>query len=252
MFAVNSYTMKQLYVLLFLLTLSSTKVFSQKGLEFGPTFQGQTAWLINNTDFDAGAELDLTWYYTYSYGVSVGYGIGERHGIRVGLATSFQGQDYTTSNEYLRLPSAKYQTRLEYMQIPVLYRYNGNLSINNSSFLLTVGPQFGMLKSASSSKLVLDTSNTFATISDVQDVKSSYNKLDISAHLGLGLLVRFSPKFHMNALLNLNYTLQDIESSSFKLPGRDITRNAVVGVEVGFYLLLGGPDLAIGGQAKMR
>jgi hypothetical protein len=56
----------------------------------------------------------------------------------------------------------------------------------------------------------------------------------------------------MNALLNLNYSIQDIESSSFKLPGRDITRNAVVGVEVGFYLLLGGPDLAIGGQAKMR
>ena len=40
--------------------------------------------------------------------------------------------------------------------------------------------------------------------------------MDISAQLGLGILARFSPKFHMNAMLNLNYSLQDIDKGAIK------------------------------------
>lgn len=76
--------------------------------------------------------------------------------------------------------------------------------------------------------------------------------MDVSAHLGLGILARFSPKFHMNASLNFDYSLNDIEASAFKIPNRSVTRNAVVSLNVGFYLLLGGPDMALPGPAKVR
>jgi hypothetical protein len=50
----------------------------------------------------------------------------------------------------------------------------------------------------------------------------------------------------MNAMLNLNYSLQDIEASSWKSStDRPVTRNAIVGLNVGFYMLLGGPSMAI-------
>ncbi len=225
---------------------------AQKGFEFGPSFQFQNTWLLNKTDNDEGAALDFEGTYNFSYGVFAGYGFHPRHGLRAGIFVSQQGQKYTTSEEYLRLPSAKYYTESEYIQIPVLYRYNGSLEIANTSFILTAGPQFGLLQKATSTALFLDSLSNTAIISDRVDTKSCFESMDVSAHLGLGVLARFSPKFHMNAMLNFNYSLQDIDKGTAKEFVRPGTKNAVVGINVAFYVLLGGPQMATGGDAKMR
>jgi hypothetical protein len=232
--------------------LITFETFAQKGFEFGPSFQFQNTWLLNKIDNDEGAALDFEGTYNFAYGAQIGYGFHARHGLRTGIFVSQQGQKYTTSEEYLRLPSAKYYTETEYIQIPVLYRYNGSLEIANSAFILTAGPQFGLLQKSSSTALFLDSLSNTALISDRVDTKSCFESMDISAQLGLGILARFSPKFHMNAMLNLNYSLQDIDKGAIKEFVRPGTKNAVVGVNVSFYVLLGGPEMATGGQAKMR
>ena len=73
--------------------------------------------------------------------------------------------------------------------------------------------------------------------------------MDIYAHLGLGLTARFSKKWHMNALLNFNYSLLDVEKVKTPLT-RKSTSNAVVGVGISFYYLIGGHEMA--GPPKLR
>ena len=245
--------MKNVYTLsLTLVIISFLAAKAQKGFEFGPTYQVQSTWMLNNDDTDSGQDLDYVNTFATAYGVQMGYGFHARHGLRVGLLMSQQGQEYTTSSEFLELPNTKYFTNTEYLQIPVLYRYNGDLTIANSAFILTVGPQFGMLQSATGTKLIRDTILTTAALTPEFDQKKLLNSMDVSAHLGLGILARFSPKFHMNATLNFDYSINDIEASAFKMPNRAITRNAVVSLNVGFFLLLGGPDMALPGPAKVR
>jgi len=245
--------MKTFYttILFFLFT---TLTFAQQGLEFGPDFQVQSSWLINSEDMDKGSELDYKNTMQIAYGFTTSYGFAPRHGIRTGIYFSQQGQKYITSEEFLELPKAEYQILTEYIQVPLLYRYNGSLSIANSAFLLTVGPQFGFLQTASGTFLQRkDTSATpkilKESIEPIKDAKSLFNEMDISAHLGLGLTARFSKKWHMNAMLNFNYSLQDVEKVKMPLT-RKPTRNAVVGIGISFYYLIGGPEMA--GPPKMR
>lgn len=244
-------TMKvlKLIPLLAILLISST-AFAQKGFEFGSSFQFQNTWMYNSEDNSEGAELDFDPTFNIAYGVNLGYGFHSRHGVRVGLFVSQQGQKYVTSEDYLRLPNANYQTETEYFQVPVLYRYNGRLDIANTSFLLTAGPQFGFLQSATSTVLSIDTINSTALISPKLDSKACFKAMDISAHLGLGFLARFTPKFHMNAMLNFNYSLQNIETAPKPSIVREGTRNAVVGINVSFFWLIGGPEMA--GPPKMK
>jgi hypothetical protein len=203
---------------------------------------------------DKGADLDYKNTMQIAYGFTTSYGFSPRHGIRTGIYFSQQGQKYVTSGEFVELPNAQYQTLTEYIQVPLLYRYNGSLSIANSAFLLTVGPQFGFLQSASGT--FLQRKDTMASpkilnesIQPIKDAKSLYNSMDISAHLGVGLTARFSKKWHMNAVLNLNYSLMDVEKVKMPLT-RKPTRNAVVGIGISFYYLIGGPEMA--GPPKMR
>jgi len=220
---------------------------AQKGLEFGPDFQLQSSWLINSEDMDKGAELDYKNTTQIAYGFTTSYGFAPKHGIRTGIYFSQQGQKYTTSGDFVELPKANYQTLTEYIQVPLLYRYNGSLTIANTAFLLTVGPQFGFLQSASGTFLQRkDTTATPKILSEsiqpINNAKSLFNEMDISAHLGLGLTARFSEKWHMNALLNFNYSLMDVEKVKSPLT-RKSTSNAVVGVGISFYYLIGGPEM---------
>ena len=250
--------MKPLKLSITIVVLSvASLVNAQKGLEIGPMFQYQSNWLTNSTDYDAGPELDVSRTFGMGYGLNLGYGFNERHGIRVGAFKSTQGQKYITSEEFTLLPAARSEILSEYLQVPVLYRYNGNLNISNTAFLLTVGPQFGMLQKVSGnmyagSGLIADSSTipTSILLKPSQDLKSFYNSLDISGQLGIGMIARFSKKFHMNAMLNFSYSLQDIESVNLKIPNRAATRNGIVALSVSFYYLMWGPEMS--GPPKMK
>lgn len=217
-------------------------LYAQKGLEIGPAFQVQSTWMINSYDFDLGAELDFQNTVQMAYGGYLSYGFAPRHAFRTGVMLSQQGQKYTTSADFVELPGMSYQTLTEYMQIPFLYRYNGDLGRGNSAFLLQVGPQFGMLQKAEGTTLIRNLVDSTASISAVLDQKSWFNAMDISALVGIGLTARFSKSWHMNAMLNMSYSLSGIEQNPDRIAGRGITRNAVVGLNVGVFYLFKGPD----------
>jgi hypothetical protein len=231
--------------IIFCISVFALSLHAQKGIEIGPAFQVQSTWLLNDADFDEGPELDYKNTIQFSYGGLIGYGFSNRHGIRTGVLISQQGQEYTSSTEFKPLPGASYRTMTEYMNIPVLYRYNGELQMTNSSFLLTVGPQFGMLQSARSTSLIYDKVNQTAQLSPEFDSKNFFNDLDISAHLGIGLVARFSKHVHMNVALNLNYSLTDVEASATKPVDRPITRNAMGGIQISLFYFMGGNDMAL-------
>ncbi len=234
--------MKTHLTLLFVGFLGILSVQAQKGIEIGPAFQVQSTWMLNDYDFDLGPELDFENTIQFAYGGYLSYGFAPRHGFRTGVLLSQQGQKYVTSGDFIELPSTAYQTLTEYIQIPFLYRYNGDLGKGNSSFLLQVGPQFGMLQRAEGTDLLRNFVDSTANISAVQDLSGRYNSMDISALLGVGLTARFSKHWHMNAMLNMSYSLSGIEQNPDRITGRGITRNAVVGLNIGVFYLFMGPE----------
>ena len=238
---------KSSLVLIISLLVLLTKTQAQQGFEIGPAFQVQNTWMVNSEDFDAGPELDFSRTIRLAYGLNASYGFAPRHGIRAGVFFSQQGQKFVTSEEFTPLPKATSQILSEYIQVPFMYRYNGSLKLANSAFLLTVGPQFGWLQKASRSYLFRDSLLSTNPINEVRtdsdaDAKSFLKSMDISALLGVGATMRFSKKLHMNAMLNLSYSISDVISNP--VPGRSSTRNGVAGISVSFYYLFGGPEMA--------
>jgi hypothetical protein len=223
---------------------------SQSGFEFGPVFQYQNTWIINDNDMSTGPKLDYETTLNTAIGGQLGIGFNANHGIRLGFFMSKQGQNYTTSQDFIDLPGAQYYTKFEYYNIPVLYRYVADLSKRNSAFILHLGPQFGLLQKSRSTVLIPKTPLNPAFISDEVDSKDFYNSMDIAANFGLGIIVRFSKALHMNTMLNMVYSINDIEKTDKKPADRVSSNNAIIGLQVGLYYLLAGPDYA--DKAKFR
>ena len=108
--------MKQLIVTIALSILSFNLV-AQKGFEIGLAGQAQNTWIINDNDLSAGTTLDYKETFGSAYGIQIGYGFNERHGIRVGIFQSAQGQNYITSEEFTELPNAQYYTKQSYLKM---------------------------------------------------------------------------------------------------------------------------------------
>lgn len=102
-----------------------------------------------------------------------------------------------------------------------------------------------MLQSARSTSLISDKDNQTAQLSPEFDSQNFFNDLNISAHLGIGLVARFSKHIHMNVALNLNYSLTNVEASATKPVDRPITRNAMGGIQISLFYLMGGNDMAL-------
>jgi hypothetical protein len=243
--------MKKIILTIILLqTLSIGAILAQKGFEAGLAVQYNSTWIYNQTDFDKGPELDVKPTYGLSYGANLSYGFAPRHGFRVGYFMSEQGQNYTTDDRFTKFPNQKFETKLTYTQIPFQYRYTSDLTGRNTAFMICVGPQFGMLKKATSSSLLMTTTfkdsvtvDTTYSITPSTDVLKNFNSLDISAAVSLGMIARFTEHLHMNATLNIAYSISDIEASATKAPNRVESHNAVVGLQVGFYYLFNGPPM---------
>lgn len=234
--------------LVFLLTIITSTAFAQKGLEAGLAVQYSSTWIYNQTDFDKGPELDVKPTYGLSYGANLSYGFAPRHGIRIGYFMSEQGQNYSTDDRFTKFPNQKYETKLTYTQLPFQYRYTSDLTGRNTAFMVCIGPQFGMLKKATASVLspaIIDTiaNDTSYAIIPIADALKSFNNMDISAAMSLGIIARFTEHIHMNATLNIAYSISDIEASATKLVNREPSQNAVVGLQVGFYYLFNGPPI---------
>jgi len=234
--------MKQLVVTIALI-LFSIHSFAQKGFEVGVAGQFQNTWIFNDNDLSTGPKLDYKETFGRAFGLQLGFGFNDRHGIRVGVFQSTQGQNYITSEDFIELPKAKYFVKQSYLNIPVLYRYVADLKKHNSAFVLHIGPQFGLLQKSTSTAVQSKSPFTNAMISPEFDSKENYNSMDISAVLGVGTIFRLNKSFHINTMINLAYSVVDIEKADKKFPAERVTSNhGVVGFQLGLYYLIGGPD----------
>jgi hypothetical protein len=206
-----------LLVILFISLLQGA-VYAQKGFEAGLHFSPQSPWILNNTDFNKGAELDYKFNTGFAYGAQVSMGFTYRLGIRIEAVVSRQGQKYTTAENFT-IPNFESTVKLDYLLIPVLFRYTGSLERTKTAFQFLAGPQFGILRRARFE------SNAFKT-----DVAKTYENNDLSAVLGLGLTREVLNNLFFQASFRLAYSLKNIEIAQ---PNREESRNAVAGIQLG-------------------
>lgn len=221
---------KNLFCCFFALCIPALS-FSQKGLELGLFAQPQFPYILNNDYFNAGAERDYMFNFGMAYGGTVGYGFTPSHGIRTGAYISQQGQKYTTTGAYQLAPNAQYSTELQYLQIPLLYRYTGKMDRGRSAFQLTAGIQYGLLQSIR---------ETYPGVVNTLPLTDIYKSSDLSGVLGLGVTIRLIDHLYLNSLFQLSYSLGSIEHP---LPGITGTTkapsyNAVAGIQIGLSYVL--------------
>jgi hypothetical protein len=193
-------------------------LFAQKGFEAGAFFIPQSPWILNKTDFDAGDELDYKFNTGFAYGAQLSLGFTYRVGLRVEALVSRQGQRYTTASSYV-VPNFVTDVKLDYIQIPVLFRYTGSMARTNSAFQLLAGPQFGVLRRARNETSLFNA-----------DVAKNYANNDLSAVVGLGLTQKLTGNLFFQASFRLSYSLKNIE---IEKTGREESRNAVAGTQFG-------------------
>jgi len=186
---------------------------------------------------EAGGQLDYKETSNTAYGLQVSYGITKKHGIRSGIFRSVQGQSFTTAADFLALPNFSYETVLEYYQIPLQYRYSGDLTKKKSAFTFNLGPQLGLLTQARVDSLILNQFTNNFDVKESLDGSRVYSQTDIGIALGIGCAQRLGKRIILKTGLNLSYSLQDIEVAKFKPANRSASQNAVAGVHFGLFYL---------------
>lgn len=218
--------MKKILLYCVAMTLTSG-LFAQKGLELGVFGAPQNTWIFNQQDFDEGDALNFRATIKSAFGINAGFNFTNSIGIRSGVGLSMQGQNYV--NDFT---DTKYKIAQTYVKVPVLLKFNSDPSAK-SSFLFTTGVDFGFLSGA---KFKVDGANT-----DL-DVKDSYNGVDISVVVGLGMQAQLMENLYLNVLFRASYSVMDIEDADLKPAGRESANHMIGGLQIGVNYILFGED----------
>jgi outer membrane protein with beta-barrel domain len=223
--------MKKLITVIFFLAIHFT-VFSQEGPFIGARVIPQSAWILNQDDFDSNV-MDFKTPFSVALGIAGGYMFNDLVGVEVNLLYSPQGQNYISDSSKADL----FNKKNNYLKIPVLFRYRSES--DKAAFLFSAGPELGFLMG---SKL------TFPNAPDI-DTKQYYNSFDFSVLLQIGTSIMIGDKSNLDILLRFNYGLSNIENgtSSADYPvlfpdltgnGRQKANNASAGMTIGYNFTL--------------
>lgn len=150
---------------------------AQKGIELGAEFTPMTTWILNNEDFDQGADLNFRGTFGFLTGLSAGYNITDGFGIQTGFMYNKCGQNYITDYDNVaKADQNTYKRSLSYFRVPVLFKVNGTGETGGMYF--RIGPHFDFLNSAKYSF-------TDNEITPVVDIDYSIDKLDLKNFEGL-------------------------------------------------------------------
>ncbi len=243
------------------LLLISGTTHAQRGFDIGVKGAFQATGLLNQTDEDAGPELDFKNKFGFAAGASVGYTFTKHIGLEIGVLYSKQGWSYKgevdrvnpvgngiliLSDEFYGLAHSNNLTftgtytadiSLTYIKIPLLFRYTGN-SANRTYFSGFLGPQIDILNSA------VEQVNGKTTSFTAYNFKTTdlYKKQTMDAVLGLGFAVRLPANLTVSAHIRFDYGLGDAEDKSKTItaanskvydPKRAVTNNATAGLMIG-------------------
>lgn len=211
------------YCLLFIFSALTVVSYGQKGLFGGVKGGPQSTWMFNNDDSD---NSDFSYLTTIraNYGISLGYNFTNGVGLGLDVLYSAQGQKYEVG------PIESFR-RVNYLKIPILLHlttYGESMAFG----YLNVGPQFGVLLSAS------DDGAGLLSVS----LKEYYKTMNIGAVLAFGAGFNLTDFLQLTAGLRLDYAFTDAEDKdSIAFPTtRANTYNATGALEIGLRYVMGG------------
>jgi hypothetical protein len=222
-------------LILFLLLFSfSLSLFAQKGAFIGVRIIPQSAWILNQDDFDS--ELfDFAAPFSMAFALGGGYMFNDVLGTEVQLLYSPQGQKYIYDEN-----NASIQIHNDYFKIPVLFRFRSEGE--KVAFLFNIGPEFGFLTSSKVTSSENDLPEQFQG-----STKEYYQNFEFSATMGFGTSISLGSKLQLDLLVQLDYGLTEIESNygkeqlfDYQGDGRASANNAVAGFSVGLNYAFGG------------
>lgn len=207
------------FMLSFAMVASLFAANAQKGLEIGAFVQPQNTWIMNQEDFDEGAEIDFRPTFGLAAGLNLGFNFTNNIGIRSGFTfISTQGMNYKSDIGSGYEPSIK----MNYMKVPLMLKFNSDPSAS-TSFLFTAGVNFGFLTSAKSegfadglvdiASFELAAPNAFVT-QNSDDLTANYNGFDIQPQIGLGMQANLTSNLNLNFMITAAYSIGDIEQKN--------------------------------------
>ena len=203
------------------------EAFAQSGFEFGIRYGLQKTALLNESDREAGAELDFVYPKVYmSGGVALGYNISRKIGVEMDLLFSRQGQAYNGFNAYsgsttaynrqvafqaflnsrILIGAYSAKAELNVLKIPLLLKLSTN-HLNIIYFTASAGPQLNMI-----TKAVFEIDGVEVKLPGL-DVEPTdlYRKNSVDAVLALGTGINFSEHMGITAQLRFDYGFSDVE-----------------------------------------
>ncbi len=219
--------MKKIILILFVGFLSFPSI-AQEGAFVGIRIIPQSAWILNNDDFDSG-EFDFGIPFSVAFSVAGGYMFTDLLGIETGILYSPQGQKYFFDN------NDEVNIKNNYLKIPLLFRLR--TEGEKASFLFNVGPEFGFLMNSTikdeTSGLEIDSENY-------------YENFDFSIAIGFGTSILLTQNLYLDLLVKLDYGLTEIETAEgkemlfdYQNNGRTSSNNALAGFSVGLNYVFG-------------
>ena len=216
--------MKAFFILLITVCISYSSI-AQEGAYIGLRLIPQSAWILNQDDFDSG-EFDFATPFSFAFAIAGGYMFNNSIGIEAQMLYSPQGQKYidTEGNEFATINN-------DYFKIPVLFRMR--TGEGKVGFLFNLGPQFGFL---TGSKITFDQEPD----ESLPDTKLFYEDFEIALALGFGVSIELGSQLYLDLLIDLSYGLTEIETDlgkEFLYSDDDVDRsksnNAVAGFSIG-------------------
>lgn len=224
-----------LFVFLFAFALP---LFSQKGAYIGIRLIPQSAWILNQDDFDSD-EFDFGIPFSMSFALGGGYMFNDVIGVEGQMLYSPQGQKYIENETNYEI-----NIKNNYFKIPVLFRFRSEAE--KVGFLFNLGPEFGFLVGSSINSSGGDLPPEF-----LGDTRNLYENFEFSVALGLGTSISLGKNLQLDLLINLDYGISEIESDlgkqllyDYQNDGRASSNNAVAGFSVGLNYLFGGNSVA--------
>ncbi len=225
--------MKGFFILLITVFISVGSV-AQEGAYIGLRLIPQSAWILNQDDFDSG-EFDFGIPFSFAYAIAGGYMFNNSIGIEVQMLYSPQGQVYVDSEE-----NDLFTIKNDYFKIPVLFRMRAGEE--KLGFLFNFGPQFGFL---TGSKIIAEQDPS----ESLTDTRAFYEDFEVALALGFGVSIELGSQFYLDLLINLSYGLTEIETDFGKIALNELyesptidrakSNNAVAGFSIGLNYVFG-------------
>jgi hypothetical protein len=222
--------MKKISILFFPFFLSIICCFGQQGFHVGLVGNLNTVWIINQDAYGL-KEYDYKLDIGGGGGLQVGYNITDHIGFLAEIKSSQEGQKYDDHDN----PSVTRESRLDYLAVPILFKFIGGAPSSGVKFYADGGVQLNFLTSAT---LIGYYGGNDATTA----AKDRYNSSDAGINFGLGTDISLTKFLYLNAGMSFYYSFNDINAPSWRIPDSKgvygASRNGTGGITVGIHYLI--------------